>query len=294
MSTPMETNTEELRAILQTVYDLPNAGSGPVQSDWNQNDATAADYVKNRPFWTDDPPANFLVEEVTNVWTAYEPVVVDPVTLVAGETYTVCFDGTEYECTAKSFPDSTIIFIGNISYAGAPDYGNGEPFGVYGDGTVTNICCEEGQHTISVYAGQKRAHGIDPKYLPTVCHVSPDCRPFVSYSADLTNLFNGIDIGTVGDSGEVTTSIPNNRWEFFKSLSKGGRHRWDEVAVDDISLLNNESATVLASRIRHAGSSSIMLDCIRIGLSYNAQTKVCTMTSESWLRAEFSANEIAG
>lgn len=25
------------------------------QPDWNQNDETAPDYVKNRPFYTDDP-----------------------------------------------------------------------------------------------------------------------------------------------------------------------------------------------------------------------------------------------
>ena len=33
MSTPMETNTEELREILQTVYDLPMAGGGSSGAD---------------------------------------------------------------------------------------------------------------------------------------------------------------------------------------------------------------------------------------------------------------------
>ena len=40
-------------------------GSGGVQSDWNQNDETAADYVKNRPFYTGDPVETVLVEEST-------------------------------------------------------------------------------------------------------------------------------------------------------------------------------------------------------------------------------------
>lgn len=33
MSTPMETNTEELREILQTVYNLPMAGGGSAEPD---------------------------------------------------------------------------------------------------------------------------------------------------------------------------------------------------------------------------------------------------------------------
>ena len=36
-----------------------------VQSDWNQNDATKPDYVKNRPFYTGDPVETVLVEEST-------------------------------------------------------------------------------------------------------------------------------------------------------------------------------------------------------------------------------------
>ena len=40
-------------------------GGGGVQPDWNQNDETAADYVKNRPFYTGDPVETVCVEEST-------------------------------------------------------------------------------------------------------------------------------------------------------------------------------------------------------------------------------------
>lgn len=40
-------------------------GGGQVQPDWNQNDSTAKDYVKNRPFYTGDPVETVLVEEST-------------------------------------------------------------------------------------------------------------------------------------------------------------------------------------------------------------------------------------
>ena len=41
------------------------AGGVGVQSDWNQNDSTQPDYVKNRPFYTGDPVETVLVEEST-------------------------------------------------------------------------------------------------------------------------------------------------------------------------------------------------------------------------------------
>ena len=40
-------------------------GDGGVQPDWNQNDATQPDYVKNRPFYTGNPVETVLVEERT-------------------------------------------------------------------------------------------------------------------------------------------------------------------------------------------------------------------------------------
>ena len=39
-------------------------GGGQVQSDWSQNDETAKDYVKNRPFYTGNPVYNALSELV--------------------------------------------------------------------------------------------------------------------------------------------------------------------------------------------------------------------------------------
>ena len=40
-------------------------GGGGVQPDWSQNDSTAADYIKNRPFYTGAPVETVLVEEST-------------------------------------------------------------------------------------------------------------------------------------------------------------------------------------------------------------------------------------
>ena len=42
-----------------------SSSSGGVQPDWNQNDDTQPDYVKNRPFYIGDPVETVLFEEST-------------------------------------------------------------------------------------------------------------------------------------------------------------------------------------------------------------------------------------
>ena len=47
---------EELRSLSEEIADLP-------QPDWNQNDETTADYIKNKPLIaTDDDVLDFLVD----------------------------------------------------------------------------------------------------------------------------------------------------------------------------------------------------------------------------------------
>ena len=44
------------------VLSVSGGGGGGVQPDWNQNNDTAADYIKNRPFYTSDPSETVFVE----------------------------------------------------------------------------------------------------------------------------------------------------------------------------------------------------------------------------------------
>ena len=51
----IQANNEELREAIEMAENLPAAGggggtSGSVQSDWNQTDSSAADFIKNKPF----------------------------------------------------------------------------------------------------------------------------------------------------------------------------------------------------------------------------------------------------
>lgn len=107
--------------------DPPQSG---VQPDWNQNDSTAADYVKNRPFYTGDPVETVLVEESTVSFTnvssnIYYGKILTTVELTVGNTYKVSWDGATYECDCVLVSGFPAIGNQSIISVGAD---TGEPF----------------------------------------------------------------------------------------------------------------------------------------------------------------------
>lgn len=151
---------------------LEEAGEKSIQPDWSQNDSTAADYVKNRPFYT-DTRETVLVEESTVSFPDYGGIHISEFQTTfkatVGETYEVYWDGTIYECPCKYFHER--IFIGNLSIAGdASD--TGEPFlidstmeGTNGDGITIYTLDTSDSHTFSISGFVSEVVKIDPKYI---------------------------------------------------------------------------------------------------------------------------------
>jgi hypothetical protein len=145
------------------------------QGDWWQNDSNQANYIKNRPFYSEDPVeepvlastsldfngddayfGDFSVSIETELLQAIEP----------GVEYVVTFDGTEYRRTA--FIDGFRVVIGNAAFVAGTD--TGEPFAIdtHG-GTLADICVDNSNqsvHTISITAIKVNVHKIDMKYIP--------------------------------------------------------------------------------------------------------------------------------
>ena len=89
--------------------------------------------------------------------------------VVGGQTYTVNWDGTEYECVGSVL--NSLPMIGNLSMMGIGD-DTGEPF-VYGynakQAVGTFITLDTAaSHTISVKTMGEVITPIDEKYLPTI------------------------------------------------------------------------------------------------------------------------------
>ena len=158
---------------LKTFYNaLKNKMKG-FRGNWNQNDPTADDYIKNRPFYSEGmkeveilPETTVFVEEAH--CELYQPF---SIKLQNGLTYIVTFDSVTYRCVAKEIYENE-PFIGNSSILGWNDNVNtGEPFfiDVWYDNNETELTfatTTAGEHTISIIEISEIIHKINPKYVP--------------------------------------------------------------------------------------------------------------------------------
>lgn len=144
--------------------------AGGVQSDWNQNDETQPDYVKNRPFYTGNPVETVLVEESTVSFADADGIYIGQLestfSPTVGETYKVSWDGTVYECVCVNFYGDTVI--GNLSLMGDGS-DTGEPFIMMvhnGQGIEIFTADASASHTFSIsISGQPQIVKIPSKYI---------------------------------------------------------------------------------------------------------------------------------
>ena len=142
-----------------------------IAPDWNQNDETAHDYIKNRPFYTGGTVENVLVDNVSVTIENGYPYEFDiTIPFTEGNTYKVEFNGTVYECVAyksqfDNVPDDSPAWIGNATLVRG-DGGNGEPFLIAWDADISSLFSQEdGTYTISIAEEKSDIHEIDKKYL---------------------------------------------------------------------------------------------------------------------------------
>lgn len=83
-----------------------------VQPDWNQNNESAVDFIKNRTHWIEVGDRTLVMEEQTvscrdsnySMHTAIAPI-------ISGKTYIVTLDGIEYECVAFDGDSSPYLAV---------------------------------------------------------------------------------------------------------------------------------------------------------------------------------------
>ena len=176
--TPDNTNPAVLATLL---------GDLNKQSDWNQNDDTQLDYVKNRPFYT-DAVETVLVEERTVSFEKdprsdfYRGSFKSTFSATAGETYKVSWDGTTYECTCVNFKNRPVI--GNLSIKGEGS-DTGEPFLLQVEQDLVRIFTADtaSSHTISISIIAEEVVKINPKYLPIPIPFKPKGKSYLTFSS---------------------------------------------------------------------------------------------------------------
>lgn len=138
-----------------------------VAPDWNQNDETAHDYIKNRPFYTDDPVETVLLDNVSvTIEDDGNGIIETQIAFTEGDTYKVEWNGTVYECVAYIPEAGAPVVIGNCDIFGF-DGGNGEPFIMYSTGRALSLSSQEppGTYTVSIAGKKSGIHEIDKRYL---------------------------------------------------------------------------------------------------------------------------------
>ena len=133
--------------------------------DWNQNDETQPDYVKNRPFYTGEPVETVLLEETTVSFFQNGEIYVGRLSSYTGsfpdegKIYDVNWDGSIYQCTC--YLDGSILTLGVL--------GNPDPFSIsfLADSSSLGIVTKTANsHTISISGFIDEIVKIDKKYLP--------------------------------------------------------------------------------------------------------------------------------
>ena len=143
-------------------------GGGGSQADWNQNDETAVDYVKNRPGGYDIKELVTVTDETATsgqLLTNYSAVTYF-FTEHAGETVVVTFDGTPYQCTIIG--DAGRWYVGDPNFVEYPfcirssiriDLNPDNPAELY-----TAIAGES--HTVKIEGYATTPAVFNKKYLP--------------------------------------------------------------------------------------------------------------------------------
>ena len=130
--------------LMALITKMGEGGSASqTQSDWNQNDSTQPDYVKNRPFYTSDPVETEIFDVVALMdagayqWDIYDGAVycgfeLDhslffDTPLVVGDKYKIQYNGANYECiaidnTESPFPDGAVFLTDNIDGLGTREF----------------------------------------------------------------------------------------------------------------------------------------------------------------------------
>ena len=187
-----------------------NTGSqSGVQSDWNQNDSTATDYVKNRPFYDETVETEIIPEtavtfsEKSGLMAAVWPESFD---LVDGQTYTISWDGTDYACTGILF-NGAVPILGNLGIFGF-DNDTGEPFIFTNEGQWLVTSTESAtEHIISISAFDQGLVKIDEKYLPEATNISSGVTKIQVRNLDTTKSYSTEEIEEIYQSVRAGTAI---------------------------------------------------------------------------------------
>ena len=213
MSSLLESNTTSLQSLLDEVNNLPNAGSGggSVQSDWNQTDDTAADFIKNK---THGEFAKVILSETQTEFIEMDGSIAAVIPceepLKEGDVLEITL-GEDFYTSEMVNPGVGAVCFGNMSIFGFED--TGEPFfGMWQDGIILIADFQETSPVTKKLAlSAVTIKKIDAKYVTASAdfYVSPDYEidNYIYTDELLTNKANLIDLQNAAKKQNIKVNL---------------------------------------------------------------------------------------
>ena len=269
-----------------------------VQSDWNINDESSSEYVKNRPFYTGDPVETYIVQNASltqsgsnNTIKAY--TFSPSIELIVDTKYTVYFNSTSYECVCSSLDNNTFV-LGNLSIAGASN-DTGEPFLILSDNsTQTEMYTTyiSDIPSVSISALLSEIVKIDKKYIPELDNYLSKNNPIGTGSFSLNRKADT----TVGDysfaEGDNTTSSGSASHAEGSNTEASG---WSSHAEGDNTTASSNEQHV-QGRFNVDDSSNIYADIIGNGTSDTKKSNASTVdwSGNAWFAGDVYVGSTSG
>lgn len=174
---------------LKTFYNAITQKFKSYRGNWEQNDPTADDYIKNRPFYVEETEKVILPHTVV---TDSEITLKQP--LVEGQIYCITWDGVEYNSVAREYEG--YLMLGNnaiYDYDNGIETDTGKPFALETYDSETTVwvytpASDEGaQHTISITKPDEIIHKLDKKFIDM-----PDVPDNIATEEDVYDIMSGI------------------------------------------------------------------------------------------------------
>ena len=246
--TYVDTQISNLVGDTDVATQINDAMATIPQSDWNQNDETAADYIKNRPFYVKGLITTTLIDnaegEITNRRAAFSNLY--SLELIEGKDYIVTWNGVDYNTTCTLLNGA--LAIGNASIVNLGE-NTEEPF-IFAvvDGLLIYTNDDDGPITISIKYNEVDIQKLDYKYinLPEGAYVGENgtginAEIFNDYSS---NIASGEFSHAEGRG--TTASDYYSHAEGYKTTASGqGAHAegWETVASGQNSHAEGRNAT---------------------------------------------------
>ena len=243
------------------------------QPDWNQNDDTQPDYIKNRPFYTGDSVETVLIEETTVAFENTNAGIMaarfqSTFEATVGETYKVHWDGIVYECTCVNVND--VMVIGNLSIPGV-GADSGEPFVIAvenGSGIIIYTADTADSHTISIDATVTPVVKINPKYIRDMY-----------YTADpVETVFVEESVVTFEDTGRGFYEVSFES-TFVPTVGETYKVSWDGSVYESTCL--EFSNTLIIGNLSITGDGSDTGEPFCIGIVNVGRIKIVTQNTSS-------------